>query len=153
MEPLTPAISLNPVICGCPNPPGDEEEDFVPTSQPLHDGEDQKPSRTTCGLCGWNGNIPPALHVGRARLVRRVRFNASLASVKTPAARIPTLKLVRRVTSTGPIKRFIAGRAASHLLKEILAVEAVTARMRFKHAKLVRKASQVRKIGRGKENK
>jgi hypothetical protein len=45
------------------------------------------------------------------------KFDVSPAS---PAVRIPSMKLVRRVTSSSPVKRVHYGRAATRMLKEIL---------------------------------
>ncbi|KAJ6565217.1 hypothetical protein DFH09DRAFT_1278689 [Mycena vulgaris] len=168
---LTPTRS---VACHC-RPHMDNElkhDDYVPTSQPLEDGEDENPPvdwhhRTSCQVCNdmrhpsesavyRSLSLSPdskyyaARKIRTALLVRRappVKFGAALASVKTPArTRIPLLQLVRRVTSAGPVKRFYFRRAASGVLKAILAAEAIIARMRIRHMKLVRKA-------RGKENK
>ncbi|KAJ7783929.1 hypothetical protein DFH07DRAFT_764298 [Mycena maculata] len=109
-----------------------EEEEFVPTSQPLEEvlvpkGENKENF--------WKGI--------RARLVRcapPVKFRPSVADVKTPAARIHSWQLVRRVSSPGPVNRFRYKRAASRIFKEILAVEALAARMRKRRARFLRKA-------------
>ncbi|KAJ7476449.1 hypothetical protein FB451DRAFT_1173306 [Mycena latifolia] len=135
-------------MCTClttPDTDVDEFAMFVPTSQPLEDGEDKnlhQRASPTCRVCGEkNGEgSPKIIH---RRLIRRaspVKFKAGMASVMAPAARIPSLSLIRRVTSPGPVKRVHYGRAASRMLKEILAMEALTARMRYQYVMLRRKA-------------
>ncbi|KAJ6586696.1 hypothetical protein B0H10DRAFT_1961608 [Mycena sp. CBHHK59/15] len=133
------SLVASPSLCVCTHIQEDEEGFFVPTSQLQEDGEDYKiyDSRTRC-FCDLGGGSGVKLKTHLVRRASPVKFN--LACAATLAARIPSLKLVRCVTSSSPVKCLHYGRAASRLRREILDLEAKIARMRKRYERLNRKA-------------